>query len=71
MPYDSPEPQSSSAQLATKVEAIHRYAHANVALYGTVMPGQSLDEVSRLAEGGVVGFKISAFESSPTPVSPH
>lgn len=66
MPYDSPEPLSSSAHLATKVEAIHRYAHANVALYGTVMPGQSLDEVSRLAEGGVVGFKISAFESSPT-----
>ena len=66
MPYDNPEPLSSSAHLATKVEAIHRYAHANVALYGTVMPGQSLDEVSRLAEGGVVGFKISAFESSPT-----
>ena len=41
MPYDSPEPLSSSAQLATKIEAIHRYAHANVALYGTVMPGQS------------------------------
>ena len=30
------------------------------------MPGQSLDEVSRLAAGGIVGFKISAFESSPT-----
>ena len=29
MPYDSPEPLSSSAHLATKVEAIHRYAHAN------------------------------------------
>ena len=50
MPYDSPEPLSSSAHLAAKVEAIHRYAHANVALYGTVMPGQSLDEVSRLME---------------------
>jgi allantoinase len=66
MPYDNPEPLSSCAHLDAKVEAIHRYAHANVALYGTIMPGQPLDEVSRLADGGVIGFKISAFESSPT-----
>ncbi|ANY84388.1 dihydroorotase (plasmid) [Microvirga ossetica] len=66
MPYDNPAPLSSSAQLSAKVEAIHRYAHANVALYGTVMPGQPLDEVSRLIDSGVIGFKISAFESSPT-----
>lgn len=66
MPYDNPDPLSSTEHLAAKIEAIHRYAHANVALYGTVMPGQSLDEVQRLADGGVIGFKISAFESSPT-----
>ena len=66
MPYDNPEPLSSSTQLSAKIDAIHRYAHANMALYGTVMPGQPLDEVSRLVEGGVIGFKISAFESSPT-----
>lgn len=66
MPYDNPEPLSSRAQFSAKVEAIQRYAHANVALYGTIMPGQTLDEVSQLAECGVIGFKISAFESSPT-----
>ncbi|SCY94190.1 dihydroorotase [Microvirga guangxiensis] len=66
MPYDNPEPLSSGAQFSAKVEAIHRYAHANVALYGTIMPGQPLDEVSQLVECGVIGFKISAFESSPT-----
>ena len=66
MPYDSPEPLSTSAHLAAKVDAIARHAHANVALYATVMPGQSLDDVEALTQGGVVAFKISAFESSPT-----
>ena len=66
MPYDNPEPLSSVAHLDAKIEAIHRLAHANVALYATVMPGQPLDEVAKLAARGVVAFKISAFESSPT-----
>ncbi|MDQ0323768.1 allantoinase [Pararhizobium capsulatum DSM 1112] len=66
MPYDNPEPLSTPAHLAAKVEAIGRYAHANVALYATVMPGQPLDDIKALANSGVVAFKISAFESSPT-----
>lgn len=66
MPYDNPDPLSSPEHLEAKVEAIHRHAHANVALYGTVMPGQPLDHVAALEKGGVVAFKISAFESSPT-----
>lgn len=66
MPYDNPTPLSTPEHLAAKVDAIARYAHCDVALYATIMPGQPLDDVTRLADGGVVAFKISAFESSPT-----
>ncbi|MBB4062850.1 dihydroorotase [Gellertiella hungarica] len=66
MPYDNPAPLSSAEHLAAKIEAVERHAHCDVALYGTVMPGQPLDAVKLLADGGVVAFKISAFESSPT-----
>ena len=61
MPYDNPEPLSSSAQLAAKVEAIHRYAHANVALYGTVMPGQSA------GRGFAIGRKAASSASRSPP----
>ncbi|MFK0334367.1 dihydroorotase family protein [Rhizobium sp. NPDC090275] len=66
MPYDNPAPLNSVARLDHKVAAIREHAHTNVALYGTVMPGQSTDEVDGLIAGGVVAFKISTFESSPT-----
>jgi allantoinase len=66
MPYDNPEPLNTVARLDDKVAAIRRHAHANMALYGTIMPGQSVAEIEPLIEGGVVAFKISTFESSPT-----
>lgn len=66
MPYDNPSPLKDRVTLDTKIEAIRKFAHSNVALYGTVMPDQSTDEVRALIDGGVVAFKISAFESSPT-----
>jgi len=66
MPYDNPDPLNSVERLDAKVAAIREHAHANVALYGTVMPGQSMDEIEPLISGGVVAFKISTFESSPT-----
>lgn len=66
MPYDNPYPLNDKQRLEEKVEAIAAHAQADVALYGTVLPGQDLSAVSDLIEGGVVAFKISAFESSPT-----
>lgn len=66
MPYDAPAPVTNVERLREKIDAIARYAHADVALYGSIMPGQSTDEVRPLIEGGVVAFKISGFESSPT-----
>lgn len=66
MPYDNPAPLNDIERLTAKVEAIQQHAHAHVALYGTILPGQSPDDVAPLIDGGVVAFKISTFESSPT-----
>ncbi len=66
MPYDNPAPLNDTVRLAEKVAAIADHAHAHVALYATILPGQSTDAVESLIEGGVAAFKISTFESSPT-----
>ena len=66
MPYDNPRPLNSPETLQAKIEAVGQWAHCDVALYATVMPGQSMSDVKLLIEGGVVAFKISSFESSPT-----
>jgi allantoinase len=66
MPYDNPAPLDTVERLEAKIAAIAEHAHANVALYATILPGQSTAAVPDLIAGGVVAFKISAFESSPT-----
>lgn len=66
MPYDNPAPLNTMERLDEKRAAIAEHAHANVALYGTVMPGQDMSSVMPLIDAGVVAFKISGFESSPT-----
>jgi len=66
MPYDHPRPLNDRKTLAEKVAAIETHAFCDVALYGTIMPGQDVSEVPPLLEGGVAAFKISSFESSPT-----
>jgi allantoinase len=66
MPYDHPHPLSNTARLDAKIAAIREHAHADVALYGTVLPGQATADIAPLIEGGIAAFKISTYESSPT-----
>lgn len=66
MPYDNPLPLDRPERFHAKAEAIARHAQADVALYGTVSEEVRLAHVAELKDLGVVGFKISAFESSPT-----
>ncbi|HBF28692.1 amidohydrolase family protein [Rhizobium sp.] len=66
MPYDNPDPLNTMERLNDKLAAIAEHAHANVALYATIMPGQDTGDIAPLVEAGVVAFKISTFESSPT-----
>ncbi len=66
MPYDDPDPVNTAARFAAKVEAVGAYALCDVALYGTILPGQPTAEIVPLIAAGAAAFKISAFESSPT-----
>lgn len=65
MPYDNPDPLNTVERFHAKVEAVHQYAHCDVALYGTVAPGQDVSVVPELIDLGVCAIKISAFESHP------
>jgi len=65
MPYDNPHPLNSLERLTAKIEAIGTHAHCDVALYGTVAPGQDVSVVPALIAAGVCAIKISAFESHP------
>ncbi len=66
MPYDNPHPVNTAERFADKVRAVETYALCDVALYGTIVPGQQAAEIVPMIEAGAVAFKISAFESSPT-----
>ncbi len=66
MPYDNPEPLDRPERLAAKRAAIEAHAHADMALYATVTRDTGTGHVEALIEEGVVAFKISSFESSPT-----
>lgn len=66
MPYDEPAPVHTREILDQKIAAVKRHSHADVALYGTVAPVPSIDDVRRLTDGGVCAFKISSFENHPT-----
>ena len=65
MPYDNPEPLNTMAKFSAKAEAIERVSHADMALYGTVVPGQGTEDMAALARAGIAAFKISSFESNP------
>lgn len=65
MPYDNPDPLTSVDRLADKIAAIEAESHADVALYGTVAPGQGTSQMRLLAEYGVCAFKLSSFQSHP------
>lgn len=66
MPFDTPAPLSTMALLEAKRDAIVRDAVCDIALYGTVAPGQDVDQMAPLAAAGVCAFKISVCESHPT-----
>ena len=65
MPYDNPDPLNTLERLERKVDAVNRLSYCDVALYGTIAPGQGTGEMARLAAAGVCAFKISSIESHP------
>jgi allantoinase len=65
MPFDNPTPLSSIELLQAKVEAIETLSYCDVALYGTLAPNQTTEQMYKLADAGVCAFKISVCESHP------
>ncbi|MBE9640788.1 dihydroorotase [Salipiger mangrovisoli] len=66
MPYDNPLPLDRPDRFAAKADAVAQHAHADMALYGTATRETGAAQLDALIEAGVVAFKISSFESSPT-----
>ncbi|QBY00081.1 dihydroorotase [Rhodophyticola sp. CCM32] len=66
MPYDNPLPLDRPERFDAKAEAIATHAHADMALYGTLTTETGTGQLQALRARGVVAFKISSFESSPT-----
>jgi allantoinase len=65
MPYDEGNPVVSAEVLVTKKERLATEAVVDVALLGTIRKTGGLDQIPRLAEAGVCGFKLSLFETDP------
>lgn len=65
MPFDTPAILSTMALLEAKLNVIETDAYCDVALYGTVAPGQNTAQMGPLAAAGICAFKISVCESHP------
>ncbi|RVA15847.1 dihydroorotase, partial [Mesorhizobium sp. M7D.F.Ca.US.004.03.1.1] len=65
MPFDNPTPLSTMELFRAKVQAVESLSYCDVALYGTLAPGQPTDVMHDLSEAGVCAFKISVCESHP------
>ncbi|WP_203075977.1 dihydroorotase [Falsiroseomonas ponticola] len=62
MPYDVPNPVTTAAIFADKVEHVRRLSHVDMALYGTIRKDGGLDDIAAIAEAGASAFKVSTYE---------
>ncbi|SFK38473.1 dihydroorotase [Falsiroseomonas stagni] len=62
MPYDVPNPVTTAAIFADKVEHVHRLSHVDMALYGTIRKDGGIDDIAAIAEAGASAFKVSTYE---------
>ncbi|MHB8620104.1 MAG: dihydroorotase [Chloroflexota bacterium] len=65
MPYDAEAPVNNVDTLRRKMELLEQAAVVDVALLGTIRKTGGLDQIPRLADEGVCGFKVSLFETHP------
>jgi allantoinase len=65
MPYDAGAPVITAERLRTKQDRLEEEAVVDVALLATIKKVGGLDEIPRIAEAGVCGFKMSLYETDP------
>lgn len=64
MPVDAPKGIAEPEALAQKISLVETESLIDVALLGSVK-NETIDQIPRLAEGGVCGFKLSLFDTDP------
>jgi allantoinase len=65
MPYDDPEPVTDANRLRSKIAAVEREAHVDVALYGTIAKDKGVGALLPMIEAGAGAFKFSTYEAHP------
>ncbi|MGW0737687.1 dihydroorotase [Streptomyces sp. NPDC002851] len=65
MPFDATGPINSAERVDAKLELVDDEALVDVALLGTLEPGGGWRRAWELVEAGVVGFKVSLFDTDP------
>jgi allantoinase len=65
MPYDAGSPVNTAEAVAVKRARLEEEAVVDVALHGTVRPGDGARDVAAMIDAGVCGFKVSLFETDP------
>ncbi|SDM39571.1 MFS transporter [Allokutzneria albata] len=65
MPFDASRPINTVERLKTKLEKVDAEAVVDVALLGTLEPGGGWRRAEDLVGAGVVGFKVSLFDTDP------
>lgn len=65
MPFDGAGPINSVERLLAKIDLVGREAVVDVALLGTVVPDGGWTAIQPMVDAGVVGFKVSTFNTDP------
>lgn len=65
MPYDDGKPVNNLPRVLEKIAEIPGNAFVDVALHGTVKPGNRGEVIPELVDAGICGFKVSMFETDP------
>lgn len=65
MPFDGAGPVNDTGRLAAKQATLADEALIDVALLGTLEPGGGWRRAGALVDAGVVGFKVSLFDTDP------
>ena len=64
MPVDAPKGIAEPEALSQKISLVETESVIDVALLGSVK-NETIEQIPRLAEGGVCGFKLSLFDTDP------
>jgi allantoinase len=65
MPFDAAAPVNTVDRLRAKQQIVADEAVVDVALLGTLAPGGGWRQAEALADAGVVGFKVSLYDTHP------